>query len=94
MAKGSIESTIVITVKRDKSLPKITKKEFRSSSRSVLQKARQGKQVAVVDDNGRVKEVIGINGRRLLPEPSSDLFEKIAEINEDELTNSTTKLKW
>ncbi|MDA2933379.1 hypothetical protein MYX82_03445 [Acidobacteria bacterium AH-259-D05] len=86
--------TIQITVKRDNALPTITEKEFNKSAKKVLQRAREGHQVAIVNAEGKIKEVIGINGRRLLPEPDSDLVDRVIEFDKSQDDDSPIEFKW
>jgi len=93
MSKAHLENPIQITVKDDDSLPRITQKEFLESGDDLLQKEIGGHQFAVVDDKEKIVQVVGMNGRRLLPEPDNNLLQQIIEPDTDE-DDSNITMEW
>lgn len=63
------------SVKPDSALPRITEAEFNERAREILREAKAGRQVAIVDSDGRIKTVVGMNGVRFLPDPEPGLSE-------------------
>lgn len=69
------EAEQVFSVTPDSALPKITETDFNERAGEILRQAKNGRQVAIVDSEGRIKTIVGMNGVRFLPDPEPDLTE-------------------
>ena len=54
------------------SLQSYTREQFQQDSKRILAEAKHGKQVVIVDESGKIRTIVGMNGARFLPEPPSD----------------------
>lgn len=75
------------SVKPDSALPRITEAEFNERAREILREAKTGRQVAIVDADGRIKTVVGMNGVRFLPDPEPHLPEDCRQEGESMTQN-------
>lgn len=67
----------IFHIEPDESLDRITEAQFRADADRVLRLARSGHQVAIVDENGKITSVLGMNGVRFLPDPPPDPLENV-----------------
>lgn len=70
--KASHKDKGVIELHTDDTLDKLSRDKFKGSIGQYLQAAKEGKQVAIVDGDGIITTVVGMNGKRYLPESDYD----------------------
>lgn len=74
---------VTVQVHSDSGLPTVTLKEFNEKGAKLLLAARRGFQFAVINDDGKIIEVVGMNGHRVLPDPPEDFSDDADEAQPD-----------
>lgn len=66
-----------ICVKTHRELPRATEDDLKSNGAHVLDNADRGIQTAIVNSDGALRSIIGLNGIRYLPDPDPDPLDEI-----------------
>lgn len=67
----------MVVVKTDEVLKRVSNEQFRRASLEIVRAADRGIQTAISDTTGRGVTVIGLNGARLLPDPTPDPLDEL-----------------